>query len=83
MSAPAKRDILAEVDELDLELMELRGMLHVCRAAAAEPGDAPDNALPDALSGAVRALATIEERARRIGAFALAASDGCVLDTTG
>jgi hypothetical protein len=72
MNAPAKRDILREVDELQLEIIELRGVLQVCRSAAQyDGGDAPDDSLPDALSGALSALQRIEERAKRVGAAAI------------
>jgi hypothetical protein len=83
MNAPGKSLVLAAVDELQLEIVELRGMLRVCRAAAAEPGDAPDDALPDALLHADRTLGRILDRATKIGQFAIAASRGCVPDEIG
>jgi hypothetical protein len=74
MATQDRNAILGDVDELYFELRELAGVLAVCRSAAIEPGDAPDSALPDALSAAARALARIEERAKRIGKAALAST---------
>jgi hypothetical protein len=80
MNAPAKRDVLDEVDELQLEIVELRGILQVCSAAALTPGDVPGEALADTLSHANRTLGRILDRATRIGQFAIAAARGCVPD---